>query len=599
LNLKSCFALLIFILPYSLTQFVAADVQLQPHQEAPVRYLLEHPSQKGLLLYHSLGSGKTFVALDYAEKNPKNKVVILLPQFLKSNWISQMRSFGVKNPARYKMISLEESDQLLKYDLTETIVIVDEVHKLVQRIRQIDRRQSEKYSNVYDKISSAYKLLLLTGTPLFSDTSDIAYIGNLLLEDQPFPVDVVKFRTEYMRIKPVTSLFRGHVAESKLMYLAFPFFITLGAVVTVGTALPWAIPLVAIGGASLLPYTNEHFPVNEVSFRKFDADQWKQFSDHFVSYYQVKLVESKDYPTREVIEKKIPYNDHQVNFFLSFIDEDLNTDQLKIMLAEDHYRYQDRYLKFHSSKLQKQLLANQSSGREIGNLDFLDENQKRIESPKFLEVYKLIQESSGQVAVYSNYDFNGIQRFAAFLDRQGMAGQYVTLTPEQTVEKQMELVAKYNEGKTRILLIHPEITEGISLIGTEQLHILEPISNAALLDQVIGRTIRYRSHSHLPENRRKVNVYLWESSIDYTDALIFPTSAALIKREHWQRKYAEVNPSMWTKGIVELDQSYFLKNETPDARSKRHNKELEKDLISFKELLENSSIEKRSRGQSK
>ena len=546
-----------------------AEIVLQPHQKASVDYLTEHPDQKGLLLYHALGSGKTYVALDYAEKNPNKKVIILLPEFLKSNWTTQIESFGVKDPSRYEMIALPESEKLLKRDLKNTIVIVDEIHKLIQKIRTNTNVTSEKYINAYEKLKTAEKLLLLTGTPIFVDTSDISYIANLFDEKASYPIDPIKFRTEYMTIKPVTQLLRGQVTESKLMMVAVPFFFTLGAVVTLGTALPWAVPLFALGGSAVVPIVNETFPAGQVTFREFNADKWREFASKYVSYYNVKIAENEDYPDREMIPEKIHYNREQTHFFLSFVDEDLKLDELKIMLAEENLPYSDALLKIHSSRLQKQLLANATAGREIGNLDFPDLSDLKaakkkavIESPKFLAILDILRDSPGQAVVYSNYFVNGTQRFATFLDRQGMQDDYSLLLPTQPVATQMQIVDDWNHGKKRILLIHPEITEGISLIGTEQFHILEPIDNGALLEQIVGRAIRYKSHTHLPKDRRMVNVFLWEAEINYSNFSI-PTQAGLIRREHWQRKYSEINPSMWSKGIVEIDPNYFLKDQTP------------------------------------
>lgn len=296
-------------------------------------------------------------------------------------------------------------------------------------------------------------------------------------------------------------------------------------------------------------------------------------------------------------KKRVDYNDKQAQFFLSFMDEDLTIAQLRTLLAEENATHTDSYLKFRSASLQKQLLAQSTSGREIGNLEFRKKGKRTkneegfVESPKFLEILAIIKNQPGQVALYSNYFVNGIQRFADFLDRQGMKDQYLLLSPEQNVETQMKIVQHYNEAKKRILLIHPEITEGRSLNGTEQFHILEPISNGSLLDQVIGRAIRYRSHLHLPLERRKVNVYLWESEIHYSNLKI-PTSAGLLRREQWQKNYSEINPSMWSKGILELDGNYFLKDETPDLRVKRTRSITLKDLESFQSLLEHYSIEK-------
>lgn len=565
-------------------------IELQPHQKLPVQYLNDHPQQKGLLLFHSLGSGKTYAALDYTERNPGKKVVILLPEFLKSNWVTQMKSFGVKNPSRYEMISLNETEKLLQHNLSNTIVIVDEVHKLIQKIRMSNTHTSEQLIAVYTKIKTADKLLLLTGTPIFVDTSDIAYIANLFVDDDRYPIDPIKFRTEFMRIKPVTSLVRGHMTESKLLMVSMPFLVTLTAVVTLGTSLPWAVPLLAVAGSAVIPVTNEVFPANQVVFREFDTNKWKDFSEKFVSYYHVTLAEDPNYPSKETFEKKVIYNDLQSNFFLNFVDEDLSLNELRTLLSDETAGYTDSYLRFHSARLQKQLLATTFSGLEIGNLDFKKQDQL-VESPKFLQVLDTIKKTPGQVAIYSNFFVNGIQKFASFLNRNGMKDQYLILTPSQTVETQMGIIAQYNQAEKRILLIHPEITEGISLNGTEQFHILEPINNAALLEQVVGRAIRYRSHAHLPKDRQSVKVYLWESDVQYSQAGI-PTSAGLLKREHWQRKYSEINPSMWSKGILEIDANYFLKDETPDSRIKRYRSAVQKDVESFQHLLEDHSIEK-------
>ena len=586
-------ALALSILASTLSHPACADTQitLLPHQKAPVKYLMSHPEQKGLLLFHSMGSGKTFIAIDYAEKNPDKNVIILLPEFLKSNWMTQMQKFGVKNPSRYRMISLDESQKILSADLKNTIVIIDEVHKLIQSIRTADSKISEHFIEVYEKLRTSGKILALTGTPVFFDTSDISYIANLFYTEDRFPIDPVRFRTEFMDIRPVVSLLRGHVTESKLMLGVFPFVISMIGIVTLGTAVPWAVPIAALAGGVFIPVTNELFPVNQVSFRKFNAEKWQGFASQHISYYNVKLAENEDFPRKEVNVKRVNYSDPQVKFFLNFVDENLTHNELRILLSEQNQTHGDYYIRHHSSKLQKTFLAVPGAGREIGNLDFLNSSNQRIEAPKFYEILREIESSPGQVAVYSNYDRNGIQKFASFLDRHELKDQYFVLTPKLSIQQQIDMIDRYNRAEKRILLIHPEITEGINLVGTEQFHVLEPVINAAQLNQVIGRAIRFKSHEHLPKDRRLVKVSLWESSVKYSEALS-PTSAGLIRHENWQEKFSEVNPSTWTKGIVELDQNFFLKDETPDDRVKRRKSAMEADIESLRELLEKYSVEK-------
>ncbi|MFZ9596346.1 MAG: helicase-related protein [Bdellovibrionia bacterium] len=597
----ACFGLIAF---YGIIAFSGplswASITLQPHQEFSSSYLVDHPEQKGLLLYHSMGSGKTFIALSAAEKKQGKEIILLVPDFLKSHWSSEMKKFGVKNPSRYHAVAFSESEKILKMDLSQSLVILDEAHKLISKIRNSFGSESERLIHLYEKLKSANQLLLLSGTPIFNDSLDLSYIANLIDPTHHYPIDQTDFKTEYMQIRPGTSFFRGFTSESNLMLIAVPQWVFFGSLLTFAQSNSLLIPLTGVLGSAIIPWINNEFPAYKVRFRELNPEAWREFTRKYVSFYQVQFDENEDYPKKIIHSKMVPYNDFQVDFFLNFMDQDLTPEELHVLLADEksiHFQSLSKnYLTIHSSTLQKNLLANPQNGREIGNLESLDDQNHWVESPKFLEVLKKIKESPGQVAIYSNYDRNGIQRFARFLDRNGYKNQYVSITPDQSQEDQIRIMNEYNQAQKRILLIHPEITEGLSLRGTEQFHILEPITNSALEDQIIGRAIRYQSHAHLPADRRKVNIYLWASEVNYSYFCLLPdfclpTKAGLIRREHWQHKYSEINPSQWTKGITDLDPSFSLKEETPDARTQRTRLNVQKDLRNLDELLRKASIE--------
>ena len=56
--------------------------------------------------------------------------------------------------------------------------------------------------------------------------------------------------------------------------------------------------------------------------------------------------------------------------------------------------------------------------------------------------------------------------------------------------------------------------EGVTLKGTAQLHVLEPVFNNQILKQIIGRVVRYKSHSHLNKESRHVNIYIWKMVVN-------------------------------------------------------------------------------------
>ncbi len=58
-----------------------------------------------------------------------------------------------------------------------------------------------------------------------------------------------------------------------------------------------------------------------------------------------------------------------------------------------------------------------------------------------------------------------------------------------------------------VLLVSKAGTEGVSTFGTRQIIICESQFNPASSEQAIARAIRFKSHIHLLENERHVQVY--------------------------------------------------------------------------------------------
>ena len=50
-------------------------------------------------------------------------------------------------------------------------------------------------------------------------------------------------------------------------------------------------------------------------------------------------------------------------------------------------------------------------------------------------------------------------------------------------------------------------SEGLDLKETNDVIILDPVWNPSIMEQIIGRAVRYKSHSKLPIEKRVVNVH--------------------------------------------------------------------------------------------
>ena len=66
---------------------------------------------------------------------------------------------------------------------------------------------------------------------------------------------------------------------------------------------------------------------------------------------------------------------------------------------------------------------------------------------------------------------------------------------------------RYRNNDYRVMVITRAGAEGVDLVSTTNIYLLDTQWNDALSEQIIARAIRFKSHFGLPENKRFVNVY--------------------------------------------------------------------------------------------
>lgn len=129
-------------------------------------------------------------------------------------------------------------------------------------------------------------------------------------------------------------------------------------------------------------------------------------------------------------------------------------------------------------------------------------------SPKIDTAFRLTKEAydrKQRVLLYSAFLDKGV-----FLLQQKLAENnmlFSRITGEETVEERRLAVRTYNEREGSILIVSRAGGEGLNLMATRVVILLESGWNEPGERQVIGRAIRYRSHSHLPASERFVTVY--------------------------------------------------------------------------------------------
>lgn len=113
-----------------------------------------------------------------------------------------------------------------------------------------------------------------------------------------------------------------------------------------------------------------------------------------------------------------------------------------------------------------------------------------------------------KTVIFSQFKEFGLEALRKHLDNEGI--KYGLITGDIPEDFRKRFVKKFNKNKIFVLLISKAGGEGLDLSQTRNVVLMESNWNDSIDEQIIGRAIRYMSHSDLLESERFVNIYrLW------------------------------------------------------------------------------------------
>lgn len=430
------------------------EYQLREHQ---TRVTKKVDKGQSVLAAHSMGSGKTLTSLDAAraalEKSKDGRALFVVPAPLRNNLAKEMDKHKI-DPEIRKRIDVDtyegatnRKEKYLKqgYDF----MVMDEAHRL--------RNPGLRSSAVREISRSAKQRLLLTGTPVYNQRSDIAKVINTTAGEDVMPEDARKFDDAFIAKKVIKP--------GMLMRI---MGVTPGEKLSVK---------------------------NKALLRRIGKD----YMDRFNAIESMK----EDFPDR---------TDELVHV-------DMSKDQLRAYQYAEGTIPLPLRLKIRMNlpldkKEAQNLNAFSSAIRQISNTN-AGFTTSKPSSPK---IDRIISDFEGMMRdnrhhkgiIYSNYLGSGLEEAHRQLKEKGIPT--VLFTGETTEAERKQAVEDYNSGKVKAILLSSAGSEGLDLRGTRSFQGMEPHFNNEKINQVIGRGIRYKSHSHLPESERKVRVMRYAST---------------------------------------------------------------------------------------
>lgn len=168
----------------------------------------------GIVVLHTMASGKTFTALSVIENmDDRYPVFIVCPKGIQAVWKREALKFGV-DTSRYNFVTYETlGDHRLVFD--QAIVVFDEAHNIVNTLRD-PCKNVEFRRELLGSLLTAKKVVLLTGTPIVKQLSDLAILVNIAAGYEVMPADPELFRDKYATVR-VENVIGGIIRFFKML----------------------------------------------------------------------------------------------------------------------------------------------------------------------------------------------------------------------------------------------------------------------------------------------------------------------------------------------------------------------------------------------
>lgn len=139
--------------------------------------------------------------------------------------------------------------------------------------------------------------------------------------------------------------------------------------------------------------------------------------------------------------------------------------------------------------------------------------------PKYEECFRIMCKGNPTVSlperavVYSEFA-KSTETFLAFLEKKSRDTPFTfnVVTPQDTIEERASILKNFAEGNIQVLVLYAGMYEGISILGAQQMHILDSPMEFNELAQLMGRVSRINSHIDLPPSMQKVTYYHYVSA---------------------------------------------------------------------------------------
>jgi len=596
-----------------------------------VKEYLVKSNNRGLLIYHTPGTGKSILTASiseyYRKEEPNRQIIILLSKSLESGMRGNIKKYmrSIKNnkdfidrvlEEKYKFISLNASNMFQqvsklkstdeeelynkkigklnkhlkvnssnKKALENTLLIIDEFHNLSNSIKNKSKNAVQLYNMIMN--TRNIKLIFLTGTPIINNPFELVPTYNLLkgylynngIKTTLFPENMEEFNDFFIKREKNGKLdiknknkFQNRIFGLTTYYGDFYF----------GKKLKEGFPLqhpVKIEKVHMSIEQFGRYQEVRVIEKKEESNKYKKGStiEGFTAT-DSKATSSSSYRirSRQVSNYFIP--EYALTFkknrssVIKHINEILVTD-LKDL---------DTY----SPKFKKIMENIQSYGNKLGVVysEFVSGEGLALFSKVLEKKYNYINWfKSSKNAMLSLDDYDLKLENDEPLEHKKLQKNnektYAVISGDVHISDRQKILDVFNSKDNingeliHLILLSKTGAEGLTLKNVRHLHIMEPFWNYARIEQIIARGSRFQSHFNLPKKEQTIQPYIYISI--YPKGYVNPNPEKLLEKTTDQELLeSSINNKIviekFLTSVIEtsIDCSYHYENLEKDIQKK-------------------------------
>lgn len=499
------------------------STELRYHQYVVVRYLFENPKQRGLLVYHGMGTGKTILAArcaSMAHKSNSGDVILIANKTLKAQFQKafsdvdlEVKFVSSQSSTLFEQVGQEELDKQLKafgeprYDLTNKILIFDEAHNFFNAICN----GSKNAVRLYDKIirTKKIKLLFLSGSPVVNTPFEFVPCFNMLNPQQP-PL-FSEFRDEFAEY-----FIEGNHIKNKALFMnrilgLVSYYGELYSTAKTKLDYPQQLELRVMPIEMSLPQFEAYLSAREKEKREptwGTTSKGARFSEKGqTSTYRIKsrLVSNYMFPSKALLAKGGPSKGFEKHIEL-LEESDMSLSSLEVTSPKIKALLENVKTQPYPQLIYSEFVTNEGLGvirlalLANGYTEWVHQEDADLVA---LDVPKL---RSNFGTMKSNLTGKRPLKFAL-------------ITGQVPIENRIAILNEVNReenlrgDRIALLLISRTGAEGLDCKCMRAVHLLEPFWNYARIEQVIARAVRYKSHIRLPMEERTVQPFIYLSVV--------------------------------------------------------------------------------------